>query len=186
MRYVASLARKADITRAFLGIAMVLGGTLVLALSAKVEVPMVPVPMTMQSLVVLLVGAAYGRTLGALTVLAYLAEGAAGMPVFASATAGPAILLGPTGGYLLGFVFAAYCTGWMAERGWLHGVWRAALGMLIGHVILFVPGIVWLASFVGEAKALALGLVPFLPSTVVKVALGASILALFRARLVAR
>jgi biotin transport system substrate-specific component len=142
--------------------------------------------MTMQSLAVLLIGVGYGRTLGALTVLAYLAEGAAGIPVFASAAAGPAVLLGPTGGFLLGFVPAAYCAGWLAERGWLHGVWRAALGMLIGHIVLFVPGVLWLATFVGTTKALALGLTPFLPSTIVKVALGAAILGLFRGRLTAR
>src|SRR4051794_39821492 len=97
---------------------LAIGGSLALAASAQILVPIQPVPMTLQSLVVLLIGAAYGWRLGAATVLLYLAEGLCGMPVFAGFRAGPAVLIGPTGGFLLGFVPAAALAGWLAARGW--------------------------------------------------------------------
>lgn len=162
---------------------LVLAGSLALALSAKVQVPFWPVPMTMQSLVVLLVGMAYGSRLGAATVLLYLAEGLAGLPVFAGAAAGPAYMAGPTGGYLLGFLLGAACVGRLAERGWDRTLGRAAAAMALGHVLLFVPGVLWLASLFGWPRAVAFGVTPFLAATVVKTALGAALVAAFRSRL---
>ena len=155
---------------------LAIGGSLVLALSAKIQVPFWPVPITMQSMVVLLIGIAYGSRLGALTVFAYLAEGAAGLPVFAGAMAGPAYLMGPTGGYLVGFLLAAYFSGWAAERGWSRDLPRGFLVMLVGHVLIFVPGLAWLAAPFGLSKALAVGMIPFLVATLVKSGLGAALL----------
>ncbi len=105
--------------------ALALAGALALALSAKVQVPFYPVPMTLQTLVVLTLSAAYGARLGAATVALYLAEGLLGLPVFASALAGPAYMAGPTGGYLAGFLAAAALIGFLAGRGWDRS-WRCS------------------------------------------------------------
>ena len=164
-------------------LALITAGTLPLAASAKVAVPFWPVPATLQSLVVLLIGMAYGSRLGAATVAAYLGEGVAGLPVFAGAAAGPAVLAGATGGYLLGFVAAAALVGWLAERGWDRTLGRSAAAMALGHVVLFVPGVLWLASLVGWHAAIAYGLTPFIAGTVVKTALGAALVATARRRL---
>ncbi|MCW2242940.1 biotin transporter BioY [Azospirillum canadense] len=155
--------------------AAVLGSAL-LAVSAKVQVPFWPVPMTMQSMVVILLGMAYGSRLATATVLLYLLEGLAGLPVFAGAGAGPAYMAGPTAGYLLGFVLAAGVTGWLAERGWDRSPAKAVAALALGHALLFVPGVAWLAVLFGAEKAIAVGLTPFLAATVLKTALGAAIM----------
>jgi len=165
---------------------LALAGSLALALSAKLQVPFWPVPMTMQSLVVLLIGVAYGSRLGAATVFLYLAEGLAGLPVFAGAAAGPAYMAGPTGGYLLGFLIGAACAGRLAERGWDRTLGRAAAAMALGHVLLFVPGVLWLAFLFGWPKAVAFGVAPFLVATAAKTALGAALAAVFWSRASAR
>ncbi|MBY3755123.1 biotin transporter BioY [Azospirillum formosense] len=151
-------------------------GSLLLAASAKVQVPFWPVPMTMQSMVVILLGMAYGSRLATATVLLYLLEGLAGLPVFAGPGAGPAYMAGPTAGYLLGFVLAAGVTGWLAERGWDRSPLKAVGALAIGHALLFVPGVAWMAVLFGGEKAVALGLTPFLAATVLKTALGAAIM----------
>jgi biotin transport system substrate-specific component len=151
-------------------------GSLALWASAKIQVPFWPVPITMQTFVVLCLGAGLGRTLGTATVLLYLAEGAVGLPVFAGTPEkgiGLAYMAGPTGGYLIGFVVAAYMTGWMAERGFDRSVPKLAVAMTIGHVLILGLGMAWLAQFVGFDKAWALGVVPFYAATVFKTALGA-------------
>ena len=162
-----------------LGRAVVLAftGSFALAVSAKIQVPFWPVPATMQSLVVLLIGVAYGGRLAAATVLLYLAEGLAGLPVFAGPSAGPAYMAGPTAGYLVGFVLAAWLVGWLAELGWDRSVWRTAAAMSAGHAVLFVPGVLWLAVLFGWEKAVAAGLTPFIPATIVKTALGVALVA---------
>jgi biotin transport system substrate-specific component len=164
-------------TRAARSAILVIGGSLALALSAKIQVPFWPVPMTMQSLVVLLIGFAFGSRLGAATLLAYLAEGFVGLPVFAGAAAGPLYMTGPTGGYLLGFLLSAALVGWLAERGWSQNVWRATVALTLGHVLLFVPGVLWLAVLFGWGKAVALGVTPFIAATLLKTALGVAIVA---------
>lgn len=156
-------------------------GSLLLALSAKVQVPFWPVPMTMQTFVVLLLGAAYGWRLGGATVLLYLAEGALGLPVFAGAGAGPAYMTGPTGGYLAGFLVAAVATGFLVERGWGRGLATLTLAMLVGHALILAPGVAWLALALGWTKAVAVGLTPFWAATVLKTALAvAAVLGLDR------
>jgi biotin transport system substrate-specific component len=153
-------------------------GTALLTISAKIQVPFYPVPMTMQTFVVLVIGMAYGWRLGGATVLLYLAEGAAGLPVFA-AGGGFAYLAGPTAGYLVGFLAAAVAIGWLAERGWDRSVITAALAMLVGNVVLYIPGLLWLGTLFGWDKPiLEWGLIPFIPGDVLKLALVAASLPL--------
>ena len=149
-------------------------GTLVLAASAKVQVPFWPVPMTMQTFVVLVLGAAYGWRLGVATVLAYLAEGAAGLPVFAGTPEkgiGLAYMAGPTGGYLIGFVLGAAVVGWLVETGRARGMLRLSLAVILGHAVIFAAGLGWLAPSIGWGKAVAVGLTPFWAATALKTAL---------------
>ncbi|RBP18240.1 biotin transport system substrate-specific component [Roseiarcus fermentans] len=155
--------------------ALVLTGALVLAVSAKVQVPFIPVPMTLQSLAVLVLAAAYGLRLGAAAVAFYLVEGLLGAPVFAGALAGPAYMAGPTGGYLAGFLVAAALVGFLAERGWDRSWPRLLAAMTIGHGVIFAFGFVWLAVLIGPEKAFALGVVPFALATVVKTLLAVAL-----------
>jgi biotin transport system substrate-specific component len=151
---------------------LAIAGSALLALSAKFQVPFYPVPMTMQTLVVLLIGIGFGFPLGVATVLLYLAEGAAGLPVFAGTPEkgiGLAYMVGPTGGYLLGFALAGAIAGWIAERRRDPGA--LALAVVAGSIAIYAPGVLWLASFVGFDKAIELGLVPFLWGDVLKAAL---------------
>jgi biotin transport system substrate-specific component len=160
-------------------VVLVLVASALLTLSAKIQVPFWPVPITMQSLVVLLIGLAYGSRLGTAALLTYLAEGMTGLPVFAGPVGGIGYMFGPTGGFLIGFVLAAGCVGWMAERGWDRTVLRAAVVLTIGHILLFVPGVIWLATLIGWSKAIAVGVTPFILVTVVKTALGVALVAAF-------
>ena len=157
------------------GLLMLLG-SLFLAICAQVYVPLQPVPITMQTFGVLLLGMVFGARLGAATVALYLLEGAAGLPVFAEFKAGLPVLFGPTGGYLFGFVIAAWLVGSLAERGWDRGVLTTALAMLFGNVVLYVPGLIWLANLFGAQIAIAQGLMPFLLVDVLKIALAALLL----------
>jgi biotin transport system substrate-specific component len=166
-----------DRLRAVRAISLAVAGTALLAVSAKIQVPFWPVPMTMQTFVVLVLGAAYGWRLGGATLALYLAEGAAGLPVFAKGGS-LAYFAGPTGGYLIGFLLAAVLVGWLAERGSDRAVLRTLAAMLIGTAIIFVCGIGWLATLIGLNKAIAAGLTPFLASEAFKVALAAAVLPL--------
>lgn len=151
-------------------------GSALLTVSAKVQVPFWPVPMTMQTYVVLVLGAMYGSRLGLATVLLYLAQGAAGLPVFAGTPEkglGIAYMMGPTGGYLLGFAVAAWVVGVLAERGWDRSVIRLFAAMAIGHAVIFAFGATWLAQIVGWDKAWLLGVAPFYAATLFKTILGA-------------
>jgi biotin transport system substrate-specific component len=158
---------------------LVLAGSLIIALSAQISVPMFPVPMTLQTLAVILVGLTLGARMGAASVLAYLAEGAAGLPVFANGGFGIAPLMGPTAGYLWGFVAQAALAGWMAERGMSRGLVATFFAALIAALFIYVPGVLWLQAVTpldvtGAAKA---GMVPFLIGDVVKAAIAALIVA---------
>ncbi len=153
-------------------VAVILGSAL-LVLSAKVQAPFWPVPMTMQSMVVLLLGMAYGSRLGLAVVLLYLAEGLFGLPVFAGSNTGPAYMAGATGGYLAGFMLGVVVTGWLAERGWDRTPLRAFAAMAIGHAVLLASGVSWLAWLFGMEKAIAIGLTPFWAAALLKTALGA-------------
>ena len=160
-------------------IALVVLGSLLLWASAKVQVPFWPVPMTMQTMVVLLLPAVMGRY-GLAAVLLYVAEGAMGLPVFAGTPErgiGLAYLMGPTGGYIAGFVLAAALVAWAAEKGWLKR-WPATLAvMLAGMALVYLPGVAWLAGFIGWSKAWAAGAVPFLLGDGLKLLLATALLA---------
>jgi biotin transport system substrate-specific component len=152
---------------------LVLAGSVLTALSAQVAIPLPfsPVPVTGQTFAVLLVGAVLGSRLGAWSMLAYLVEGAAGLPVFAGGHGTLLWMIGPTGGYLAGFVVAAYATGWLCERGWDRRLPTALVAMLIGNVLIYALGLPWLAHFVGASKVVALGLAPFIVGDAAKIVL---------------
>jgi biotin transport system substrate-specific component len=159
-------------------IGCILAGTLFIALSARVAIPLPfsPVPITGQTLAVLLMAVLLGSHRASLCAVTYLAEGAIGYPVFAKGAAGVAHLLGPTGGYLFGFVAAAYAVGLLAERGWDSRYSTAFLAMLAGNVIIYLFGLPWLAVFVGWERTLALGLLPFIPGDIAKLLVATALL----------
>ena len=142
--------------------ALVVFGSLLLAVSAQFKIPLYPVPVTGQTLVVLLIGMTYGPRLGGITVAAYLFEGALGLPVFAGGAAGVAVLMGPTAGYLFGFLLAATAMGYLAERGTGRTVVSTIAAMVIGNCVIYLCGALWLANFIGFAQAIAAGVLPFL------------------------
>jgi len=139
------------------------GGTL-LAASAqfKVMVPPSPIPIAGQKLVVLMIGMAFGPRLGAITILAYILAGLRGLPVFAGGGAGLPVLVGPSGGYLVGFVAAAFVIGLLAQRGMDRSILRTALAMVVGTLVIYLFGYAWLASLIGMEKALLFGIQPYL------------------------
>ncbi|MFM8680718.1 MAG: biotin transporter BioY [Alphaproteobacteria bacterium] len=155
---------------------LALAGSVLLTLSAKLKVPFHPVPMTMQTMVVLVLGVAYGSRLGAATVALYLLQGAIGLPVFADTPErglGLAYMAGPTGGYLAGFLAAAWLAGTIGQGGLL----RLAAAMLAGHAVIFAFGLAWLATAIGLEKAWLVGAAPFLLATLLKSALGVALVA---------
>ena len=161
------------------GVILALVGTVLLTISAKVQVPFYPVPVTMQSFVVLVLGAAYGPRLGAATIALYLAEGfLLNAPVFAGPTAGIAYLASPTIGYLLAYLPAAAFVGLLASRGWDRSPTWAILMMTGGAAIILTVGFAWLAYLFGVSKALTVGVYPFLAGDVLKVLLAAATLPL--------
>ncbi len=160
-------------------VALVALGVAALAIAAKIKVPMWPVPITMQTFVVLAVGAAYGLRLGLATMLAYLAVGVVGFDVFTNSSAeksGLSYMMGTTGGYLAGFVIATAFMGWVARLGWDRSFGRTLVSMTIGNVLILAPGVLWLGMLLGWDKPiLDWGLWPFLPGAVLKTALAAAV-----------
>ncbi len=148
-------------------------GSLFVAAAAQISVPMFPVPMTLQTLAVLAVGGACGARLGAAALALYALEGAIGLPVFANFSGGYHVLLGPTGGYIVGFILAAGLVGYLVEKGWGRNVVKLCGVMLLGAAALYVPGLLWLAQFTGISGVLQAGLIPFIPGDIVKAALAA-------------
>jgi biotin transport system substrate-specific component len=155
-------------------VVLAVAGSLLVAVCAKIKVDIGPVPLTMQTLAVLMIGAAYGARLGMATMLLYLAEGVAGLPVFAGPSLfGLGYLLGPTGGYLVGFPLAAGLVGFLAERGFDRSFPRMLMATLLGAALIHVPGVLWLSTFFGIEKAVAVGLMPFIIGDGIKAALAA-------------
>jgi biotin transport system substrate-specific component len=174
------------VTKLAISVLLAIIGSLLLWASAKVKIDLPLVPITLQSLIVLALGAAYGWRLGAATVLLYLAEGAFGLPVFAGTPEkgiGLAYMLGPTGGYLLGFLAAAALVGWLAQKGADRNAFTMFGTMLLGAAVIYVPGIVWLAGWMMQVKAMDVqpavaaaltgGFLPFIWGDVIKAALAA-------------
>ena len=164
-----------NINSNLLNILLALFGTILLALSSKIQVPFWPVPMTMQTFVIFLIGMTYGVRLSFFTVALYLFEGAAGLPVFASG-GGIAYLTGPTAGYLYGMLFASVVISYLANLGFSKTYIKAGLSLLIGSIIIFSIGIIYLGSIIGYQKAIAAGLLPFIPSELFKIALAVSLI----------
>jgi len=154
-------------------------GTIFLALASQVEVPMVPVPMNMQTFAVTLIGALYGWRLGAITTLAWLAEAPLGLPVLSGGAAGAHHFVGPTAGYLFAFPAAAALTGWLVARGWNgNRPSLAFVAMLLANAVCLLVGGGWLAILIGAEQALAFGVTPFLVGAMLKSALGSALLML--------
>ena len=158
------------INQNIINVLLILFGTLLLTISAKVQVPFWPVPMTMQTFVVFLIGSTYGVRLSLLTLVAYLIEGALGLPVFA-AGGGIMYLTGPTAGYLYGMTLAAVVISWFANQGYSTSYLKSFISIIVGSAIIFTLGVLYLGSIIGYNKAIQAGLLPFIPSELFKIAL---------------
>jgi biotin transport system substrate-specific component len=161
-------------------IILVIAGIAALAVAAKIKIPMIPVPMTMGTFAVLSIGAAYGMRLGVVTIIGYMLIGALGFDVFAGSSAetfGITYMMGGTGGYLVGYVLAVLALGYAARQGWDRSIGKMAFAMVLGNVLIYVPGLVWLAVLYGtDAPIFTWGLTPFLLGDLVKLALAALLL----------
>jgi biotin transport system substrate-specific component len=173
--------------RALANVALVIAGSLLIALAAQIAVPIpfTPVPLTLQPLAVLIVGITLGSRRGAAAATLYLLEGIASFPVFSQGHGGPLWLIGPTAGFLYSYPFAAFIAGWFSERGWGNSIPRAFAAMLIALAVIYAGGWSWLAILSGPRAALALGVVPFVIPDLIKIAIGAALLPSAQ-RLVAR
>ena len=175
-------AKDTDAARWLRAAILVSLGVVAMAIAAKVRIPMWPVPITMQTLVVLTVGAAYGAGLGMVTMIAYLLVGALGFDIFTSSSAennGLAYMAGGSGGYLLGFVLAAGVLGLLARKGWDRSIPTMALAMLIGSILIYIPGLIWLNAQTysqGWDWTIKNGLTPFLVGDALKLALAALVM----------
>jgi biotin transport system substrate-specific component len=156
---------------------LLLIGTGVLAIASQISVPMVPVPITMQTFAITMIGVLYGWRLGALTVLAWLGEAMLGLPVLANGGAGLAPFVGPTAGYLVSFPLIAALAGFLAEKGWTgERVVLSFAAHLSANILCLAIGGAWLSALIGLEKGLALGVTPFILGAVLKSALAAAVL----------
>jgi len=158
---------------AAVAISVAFAGSLLLALLARlsIPVPFSPVPITGQTFGILFLGAVLGSRIGTLSVIMYISEGLMGLPVFAGGTMGFLYLLGPTGGYLIGFIPAVYLVGYLSEQSWINSFTSAFFTMTIGTSVIFIFGISWLAVTAGLGTALLIGLYPYIPGTIIKIVL---------------
>jgi len=159
-------------------VGLVVGFSLLTALAAQVAIPIGPIPITGQTFAVLLTGALLGSRLGALAIIAYLVEGASGLPFFAGGTGGLAHLVGPAGGYLIAFPAAAYVTGAFAEHDWDRQFFTAVLAMLIGSLVIIFCGWGWfsLSTRTNALTAFRFTVLPFIPGDIIKIVLAAAVL----------
>jgi biotin transport system substrate-specific component len=159
-------------------IGLAFAGSILLAISSKFQIPFYPVPLTMQTFVVVAIGMAFGWKLGMATIILYLAEGAAGLPVFAGTPEkgiGLAYMLSGTGGYLLGYVLAAGIAGYLAQQGWTRSLLSTAAAAFLATVMIYAPGLLWLGALFGWDKPiLEWGLYPFVYGDLLKIALVAA------------
>jgi biotin transport system substrate-specific component len=160
--------------------ALAAGGVAFLSLMAQIALPIPgsPVPVTGQTLGALLIGASYGRALGASTFAFYIALGVAGAPVFSQQGHGIAKLIGPTGGYLIGMFLATVALSFLASKKWDKKISTAIVAMLIGQLLIFIPGLIWLQQSTGKdwAWTINAGLTPFIIGEIIKLAIAASTL----------
>ena len=172
---IAALLPEREVARLVAQFGLALAGTLLIALSAKVKVELGPVDLSLQTLAIVLVAAAFGRRLAVATLGLYLVEGLMGLPVFQGAGAGPFYMAGPTGGYLAGFVAMAAIVGWAADRGWDRSVATFLLALLAAEAAMMALGFAWLALLLGAEAAWTGGVLPFVAPDLVKVALAATL-----------
>ena len=173
---VADIWRPCEKTRAYLyDFSLIIVGSLFIGLSAQIAIGW-PVPFTMQTFAVLMIGALLGARRGSITILVYLFEGIVGLPVFSLGRGGFLVLLGPTGGYLVGFVIAAYITGLLAQSGWDRKIITTILAMVLGNVVIYAFGLFWLSHLVNFNNALKTGIYPFIVGDLIKIALAAVLL----------
>ncbi|RWB69899.1 biotin transporter BioY [Mesorhizobium sp.] len=186
MSFITGLAQRGAAST-FVDVTVVATATLLVTLSARVSVPFYPVPMTLQTFAIIGLGFALGPWRAAATVLLYLAEGAVGLPVFAGTPEkgiGLAYMLGPTGGYLVGYVPAAALAGWAGRRDWGSKPLAASAAGLVAGAVIYVPGLLWLGAVIGFDKpVLQYGLYPFIPGDVAKAVLAALLFIAGRAAL---
>ena len=164
---------------------LIAAGAALTAVAAQVAVPLWPVPVTGQTLAVLLVGVTLGAVRGGISMVLYALLGIIGLPVFSESSSGWGVVAGPTGGYIIGFIFSAILTGWLAQREWDRKLLRAFVAFLAGSVVTFAFGLPWLAAYLGGVgvpndlnSVLQAGLYPFIFGGVVKAILGAGIITL--------
>lgn len=154
-----------DLTTFIIKVAL---GANLIALLAQISIPMVPVPITGQTLGITIVGFALGRKAGTSAVLLYLFEGIIGLPVFATGASGFTSLLGPTGGYLYGFIFSTAILGYYSDKGVLNNFWKSFGVALVASAVTFIFGLIQLSFFVPEGTVFEYGLYPFIPGGVIK------------------
>ncbi|GGK84752.1 hypothetical protein GCM10007382_00890 [Salinibacterium xinjiangense] len=166
-------------------VVLIIAGAALTAVSAQIAVPLWPVPITGQTLAVLLVGVTLGAVRGGLSMVLYAILGVVGLPVFSESSSGWGVIAGPSGGYIIGFIFAAILTGWLAQREWDRKLLRAFVAFLAGSVVTFAFGLPWLATYLGAVgvpndlnSVLTAGLYPFILGGIVKSILGAGIITL--------
>ena len=169
-------------TNALRFVVLAFAGSLLIAVSSKVQIPFYPVPMTMQTFVILGLSMALGWRLAGATLALYLLQGMLGLPVFAGSPEkgiGLVYMMGGTGGYLLGFLAAAVTCGWLGEKGWDRNVFKTAAAMFIGNALIYIPGILWLGLLFGWDKPIIeWGLTPFILGDITKIALATAVLPL--------
>lgn len=178
MNYIGILQPENSIPQKARDIAIVISASWLLAISAQFSfnLPFSPVPVTGQTLAVLLIGSLLGKNRGAAAVGLYLLQGAAGLPVFAGGKSGFITLVGPTGGYLIGFIAAAYIVGILTELRYDKSLVYTGFSLFVGSLVIYIFGLFWLVQFVGESSALQLGLFPFLIGDFIKILSGVIVL----------
>lgn len=164
-------------------IALVIAGTALVAVLAQVAIPLWPVPITGQTLAVLLVGAGLGAARGAASLTLYALLGAVGLPIYSEASSGWSVLIGPTGGYIIGFIASAAIVGWAAERAWDRGWYKPIITFIGGSLVVFAIGLPWLAVSLGQLglpndlqSVLVAGFYPFIIGGLIKAAIAAALL----------
>ena len=156
---------------------LTLAGSALITLCTQISLPLFPVPMTLQTFAVFLIGLTYGWRLGGITVALYLLEGALGLPVFSGGKGGMIVFMGPTAGYLVGFLLAATACGWFAERGFDRSYFKLLVALLVGNVLLYASGLLWLGTLIGWDKpVLEYGLYPFIGGDLLKIAMAVLLL----------
>jgi biotin transport system substrate-specific component len=178
MNYTNILQAEESISKKVNYVVLIIAASWLLAISAQFtfNLPFSPIPITGQTLAVLLIGSLLGKNRGAAAVGLYLIQGAAGLPVFAGGKSGFITLIGPTGGYLIGFIAAAYIVGILAELRYDKSLVYIGFSMFVGSLIIYIFGLFWLVQFVGESSTLQMGLFPFLVGDFVKILIGVVVL----------